>query len=338
MTQHYRFIVSSAQEAVEILRDRLGPRARVLSVRQVQGEGLARFFSAPKLEVVATTDSEPQQPEAETLPEPPPEKTVEQQPIASSQLARILEKGGLTEIVQARLRSEPEWEELSMLPLRSALHRITLLLRGYGAAQTRAELGASVAFVGTAGTGKTTALCKQLATEVFLKQRHAVVLKLDMERANPSDGLAVFCEALGVPLVRSAEAIPAIDADQRLFVDCPGFASTDASETSLLADLLEQLNIESRVLVLNAAYELSLLKDAIAAAAPLKISHLAFTHADELKHWGKLWEFLFDQHRPAIFISTGPNIAGDIVTETFEALVEHSFPMVGKKNALLQTL
>jgi len=45
----YRFVVRSADEAVRILRERLGEKARVVSVRQVEGPGLARFLRAPKL-------------------------------------------------------------------------------------------------------------------------------------------------------------------------------------------------------------------------------------------------------------------------------------------------
>ena len=51
--QRYRFIVSSAEQAVSVLRSRFGDRARVVSVRQVEGRGLAKFLQAPKLEVIA---------------------------------------------------------------------------------------------------------------------------------------------------------------------------------------------------------------------------------------------------------------------------------------------
>ena len=40
--QRYRFVVGSAEEAVSVLRQRFGARARVVSVRQVEGRGLAR--------------------------------------------------------------------------------------------------------------------------------------------------------------------------------------------------------------------------------------------------------------------------------------------------------
>lgn len=332
MSQHYRFVVSSAHEAVQILRERLGPQARVVSVRQIQGEGLARFLSAPKLEVVAAVGTEEVAPKSVTPPELEPEEEI--RPPAGDQLTRVLQRGGITDLVQAHLRSDPQWESLTGIPLQQALQKVSSLLMRYASARPRRELGSSVAFIGTAGTGKTTALCKQLAMEVFFKQRGAVVLKLDMERANPGDGLAVFCDVLGVPLIRSPEALPEMAPQERLFVDCPGFTAGDRREVTQMAELLERLGIQDRVLVLNAAYEASLLKKASRAAVPLGASHVVFTHIDELVHWGKLWEFLFDPERTPLFLSTGPNIAGDVITEILDTLMERSFPMVGKENAM----
>jgi flagellar biosynthesis GTPase FlhF len=57
--QRYRFVVGSAEEAVSVLRQRFGARARVVSVRQVEGRGLARFLQAPKLEVIAAVGTRP---------------------------------------------------------------------------------------------------------------------------------------------------------------------------------------------------------------------------------------------------------------------------------------
>ena len=60
--QRYRFVGGSAEEAVSVLRQRFGQRARVVSVRQVEGKGLARFLQAPKLEVIAAVGEAPPPP------------------------------------------------------------------------------------------------------------------------------------------------------------------------------------------------------------------------------------------------------------------------------------
>ena len=49
----FRLVVRSAEEAVRVIREKLGEDAKVLSVRQVGGSGLKRFVSSPKLEVIA---------------------------------------------------------------------------------------------------------------------------------------------------------------------------------------------------------------------------------------------------------------------------------------------
>ncbi|MDD5350869.1 MAG: hypothetical protein PHQ12_11725, partial [Chthoniobacteraceae bacterium] len=64
--KRFKFIVSSADEAVKVLRERLGENAQVISVRQVEGAGLARFLRAPKLEIIAQEGAPPPPP-------PPPE-------------------------------------------------------------------------------------------------------------------------------------------------------------------------------------------------------------------------------------------------------------------------
>ncbi|MEI6036189.1 MAG: hypothetical protein WCS65_18135, partial [Verrucomicrobiae bacterium] len=73
--KRYRFVVSSADEAATAIREKLGEKAKVLSVRQIEGEGLARFLRAPKLEIIAhlPSEEEPVAPAIEfRLPEDPP--------------------------------------------------------------------------------------------------------------------------------------------------------------------------------------------------------------------------------------------------------------------------
>src|SRR5687768_11281350 len=53
----FKFTVCSADEAVTVIRERLGANARVLSVRSVEAKGLRKFFTSPRLEVVAQVDA-----------------------------------------------------------------------------------------------------------------------------------------------------------------------------------------------------------------------------------------------------------------------------------------
>ena len=43
----YKFTVKSAEQAAALIRERLGPSARVLSVRTVEASGLSRLWASP---------------------------------------------------------------------------------------------------------------------------------------------------------------------------------------------------------------------------------------------------------------------------------------------------
>src|SRR5690349_16767800 len=191
----YRFVVRSADEAVRILHERLGERARVVSVRQVEGAGLSRFLRAPKLEVIAEivsgneTDDLSEKIEV-TLPESVETETVvtiEKENASSpvekapgDDLARLLTRGGLPPLMLAKIRSAPDWSRIAELPLNMALNEVTLLLRDEYQRRPQLPLAKRVAFIGAAGAGKTTALCKRLANDVFVCRRRAAVLKVDL--------------------------------------------------------------------------------------------------------------------------------------------------------------
>lgn len=319
--KQFRFVVSTAEEAVQVIRTRLGADARVISVRQVEGEGLARFLRAPKLEVIAELA-----PAAEVEAPNPAEPIVppaQRAPEGEAKLARLLKAGGIPAPLAARLEAKPEWRALGAMPPGRALARVGPLLREEFTGAAPRSLGSRVAFVGAAGVGKTTALCKQLAGDVFMRGRRGTVLKLDLDRANPADGLVVFCEALGVPCVREPADVAVLAPDQTLYIDTPGVAEI---EVSALGDSLDGLNTSGRVLVINAAYDVAIIKRGYDFGRRLGCTHVAFTHLDELPQWGKLWEFLFDGQLTPLFLGTGQNIAGDCEPNVFEAVLARTFP------------
>ena len=339
----YKFIVASADEAVQVLREKLGENAKVISVRQVENGGLSRFLRAPNLEVIAQVDSKrkplaptPSIPRHEpVVPLVRPEVSVpDEMPVYSSAgdpFLRVLRRSGIEGSILASLKQHPDWERIVKRDLRSALDETGVLMRSLYQRREKRPLGNCVAFIGTPGVGKTTALCKRLAADVFLHGRPARVLKLDTDKANPGDGLAVFCEALGVPMQRQGELIE-INAGETLYVDLPGISVGNKSEVEEIAGLLDPREV-TRVLVLNAAYEVSSMKEAYRLGELLKATHVGFTHLDELIHWGKLWEFLFSPNFQPMFLSTGQNIAGNFTEDVFGAVFSKMFPVVGSEAA-----
>lgn len=337
-SSRFRFVVRSAEEAVTVLREKLGPRARVVSVRQVQGKGLARFLSAPSLEVIAEVASEspaptPGKPEpvTEVAPaEPPPQPEVQPAPALftppESGLASLLRAAGLSAPLIAQMQSGTDWKLWERMSPARALTQAGIGLRETWMRRSPRALGDRIAFVGSPGAGKTTALCKQLAVDTFVRGRRPAVLKLDLENANPCDGLAVFCEALGVTFSRDASELPPLATGSALYIDVPGVIPSDPSQTALLREALDSVATTSRVLVLNAAYDPEILKDTWTWGTGLDCSHTVFTHLDELKRWSKLWDFILPPAPTPLFLSTGQSIAGDMDENVFDAVLARTFP------------
>ncbi len=355
----HRFLVNSAEEAVRTIRQRLGETAQVTSVRRVERSGLTGLFRGTQLEVIAKVPVPPgtvpgadlalPSPSVDHIPITPwdTEETLSVAPAparspalpifrppetfsaVSSEPSRILgllQRAGLSDLLLARLQSSPAWTRIDCLPLPQALTETAALLRREYAAIHRPPLSARLAFVGMAGAGSTSALCKHLARCVFNLGEPAAVYRLETDRPNPIDGLAAICELWGVPLLRAVEEMPAVREGTRLYVDVPGLSEgPERGEEAKIAAQLDKLAVDSRVFILNAAYEPSLLKGLCRRAQLLGCRHLGFTHLDELVHWGKMWEFLLHRDLSTEFFSLGPGVPGDFTEEVLEGTVGKTF-------------
>ena len=334
----YKFTVASAEQAVALIREKLGPEARVLSVRAVATDGWRRLFRAPQLEVIAQMDAPPPalpsgfaavsaepampvgaSPETEPKPRLPA-------PPASIGLAGLLRRSGLTEAALGRLQAAANWGEWNAMPLHRALAETARQLRQQVDSRPVCAPLTRAAFLGTPGVGRTTALCKWLAVEVCRRARLGHIVTVEFDRPNSTGPLPVFSEALGVPLAHfpceTRSAVPG----GFVYFDLPGISPRRPSDNALLAAWLEQEQIAQRVLVLNAAYDRAALREAHAAGRDLGATHLVFTHLDEVPQWGKLWDYLFDETLEPLFLSTGPSLTGDCEDDVPGAIVRRTLP------------
>jgi flagellar biosynthesis protein FlhF len=155
------------------------------------------------------------------------------------------------------------------------------------------------------------------------------VLKAEFDRPNPGEGLAVFCEALGLTL-EHVHADVSVDADEGatafVYADLPALSLRRPSDNAALGRFLKRERMDGRVLVLNAVYDAAALRAAYAAGRDLGATHLVFTHLDELNHWGKLWDFLVDGDLTPLFLATGPSLTGDLEEDAVGALLRKTLP------------
>jgi flagellar biosynthesis protein FlhF len=360
-SMRYRLVVGSASEAVALVRERFGEAARVISVRQLEAGGLRRFLQKPRLEVIVevgipadeqitgeTGDSpstaQPESSAAEPPAErssavaPAPERTPSMlsasaastagsaQPEAPRREWSVLRVTGLDESLLARVRAEHRETDWEALPLPQALGLLGAWLRRNYDAIPRRPVGKRRVFFGSCGVGKTTALCKALAIDVFVRGKPVAVLKLDGDQPNASDGLAAFCDVLGAPLLRSAAEVSEFDDDTLLYVDVPGIGHEARAEQTRLAQTLDALDVDTRVLVVNAATESEVIQDAWELGRACGATHVVFTHADEVRRPAKLWRFVLQGGLRPLFLSAGPSPAGEIEEDVFGALLARTFP------------
>lgn len=340
----FRFVVRNAEEAARVIREQLGESARVLSVRNVESGGMLGLFSTPKLEVIAQIVGEP----AVEVPAPSAAPTVVASDLAATDekhsagrvrggrsavrpletnFTDLLRRSGFSETLLARLAQTPAWGRLSTLPLHRALAETGNHLRQLAAerAQNSSPL-TRAAFLGTPGVGRTTALCKWLAAEVFRRARLGHVVLAEFDRPNSPGQLPVFCEALGVPLAHfPASTEPAV-AGGFVYFDLPGLSLRSPSDNLPVRQFLEQERIEQRVLVLNAAYDHAALRAGYAAGRELGATHVVFTHLDEVSQWGRLWDYLIEGELEPLFLATGPSLTGDLETDVADAVARRTLP------------
>ncbi|HEU5124694.1 MAG TPA: hypothetical protein VFW05_11590 [Verrucomicrobiae bacterium] len=322
-----QFIAPNAAAALAQIQKQLGPNAVVLSVRPLPSQGVGRLLNKNRIEVLAGLPEENSSPEnsatelleSETRnakPEHGSETSTRWQSIAwleamglQPEHARRLQSHVSTLHVEAPENLDAEWNVVS-----------GVLNQFWRSAPTLEDglVSRPHVFIGPAGSGKTTALCKWLTLAALMEERAARVFRLDGSSANTADYLAIHCEMLGTPLERFW-AQPNNRAEL-LLVDLPGIDVRDPQALNALRAQLAALPNPHIHLVLNAAYETSTLLAQCRAFSALAPHDLIFTHLDEEPRRVKLWNLVFGTTLPIRFLSSSQKIPGEFQNASPELL------------------
>lgn len=354
--KRYRLVVRSAEEAVRVIREKLGESARVLSVRQVGGEGLRKFISSPKLEVIAELPIEDESnivgigndklsgvgnlevanAKSEVLANEKSQidnKSVKEQTgetpnkdSSDSNSIEILKKAGFDDQLLSVIETWSNWSDIKNLSLADTLKEITVGLSDRFKLNDSNPLQEKIAIIGAPGVGKTTTLCKFLAHDVFMNKKAPNVLKIENGVPNPDDALRIFCEVIGVTLFREANKVPSSSDMSPLYLDLPGLSLGLNEEWVSAKEVLDSLNIKTRVLVLNAAYDKQIINKTINQGQLIEATHLAFTHFDEISNSTKLWPILLRNQFTPLCICNGQNVTGDFTTHVLNQMIAKTFP------------
>ena len=148
-----------------------------------------------------------------------------------------------------------------------------------------------------------------MTSAVLLNGQRVGVWRLDGETANASELLTLHCELMGVPSERFwNEPDGPLDL---LFVDLPGLEINNPDAMSALRDQLSALPEPHVHLVLNAAYENSVLFEQFRAFESFAPEDIIFTHLDEERRRVKLWNFVLGTNCPVSFLGAGQKIPGE---------------------------
>lgn len=350
----YKFTVNNAHEAAEVIRERLGEGARVLSVRTVEPTGLRGLFGSPKIEVIAAVEK----PEPAAVASTPTTLNATSDDVASPlsspvgaalrrdengdrgvkpllradrtpsmDLPTLLRRSGFSESILTRLQRSTDWAKLESLPLHRALVETSRTLQRLAEARPTPAPLTRAAFIGLAGTGRTTALCKWLGTEVARRARVGHVVVAEFDSPVSRGPLPVLTEALGVPLAHYPASTQPAAPGAFVYFDLPPLSLRDPAANAPLVGFLDREQITQRVLVLNAAYGHAALRAGYARGRELGATHVVFTHLDEVAQWGGLWDYLLEGGLEPLFLATGPSLTGECEEEVFAALARRTLPL-----------
>ena len=327
------FKAETANAALAQIQDELGPEAVVVSVRQMPEGRLARLWQRNRwIEVTATVPGTAPETRTETRTESAPRpRPVHTQPAAATPASRTavaspsfdvppprwrtfgwLESKGLLPTFLERLEEKVQvlYGRGPGLPPEKEWSAVTDLMTCHWRATKPPEIGTGRphVFIGPAGSGKTTVLCKWLASAVLLNDYQVRVWRLDGESVNSSELLTLHCESMGVPLERTWRQDAGTE--DLCFVDIPGIETGDPFAISALQEQLAKLPQPHIHLVLNAAYETQVLFDQFHGFSVFQPEDIIFTHLDEDRRRVKLWNFVFGTNCPISYLSTGQKIPG----------------------------
>jgi flagellar biosynthesis protein FlhF len=324
-------VADNANAALMQVHEQLGPDAVVVSVRKLPREGISRFWQkSQRLEVTACVP--------EKLPAKREYAFDKQAGNAGIPPTGFSRQSGGEDPAFTPKSSPHRWRSIAWLEANGLLPEFTnqleekiYLLHGENplptpekewtavsdlvvchwraARQVMIGTGRPHVFIGPAGSGKTTALCKWTTAAVLVEERRVHVWRLDGEAANASELLTLHCELMGVPVKRFWNE-PEEPADLQ-FVDLPGVEMHDPDAMTALRKQLSVLPEPHIHLVLNAAYESSILFEQFRAFEPFAPEDIIFTHLDEERRRVKLWNFVLGTNCPISFLSAGQKIPGE---------------------------
>ncbi|MBM3847956.1 MAG: hypothetical protein FJ405_16930 [Verrucomicrobia bacterium] len=320
------FLAASAGEALRAIEEKLGPDALVVGMRKVPAKGLSRLWRKPLIEVLASPPPRLAKPEPQT----PDRRGTQARPLAKDEgdlptawdSEGLLTTGGLLPENQAKVIEELEGLYGLTPPGDPAAERAAIAnaLRRQWTVGSPQDLRRTQILIGPPGSGKTTLLCKLLAKSILAGTGKAEVWRLDGSAPNVAGLLDLHAASLGVTVHRHWGIGKEPSLEGARWVDLPGLEGRDPSAIGELRRVLDKISGAELILVLNGAYEASLLMAQVEAWSRFPLAGLAVTHLDEESRWSKMWNLALGTQIPLRYLGISRSVSGGLLEATPELL------------------
>jgi flagellar biosynthesis protein FlhF len=225
--------------------------------------------------------------------------------------AQDLMAKALVELAADQLVSSPDIDRFLMAQLSGVFAGPTALR-----ADPRKSL--CMAFVGPAGSGKTTTLLKLATHKQFFGRRQVGIITADTRRLAAIEQIRAFARLAAIPLevVYNLEQMGAarrrLQQSEVVLVDTSGCSPRDEEGLARLHDIVEKADCDEVHLVLSATTRDRDLCFACDKYRAVAYSHLLFTHADETTQYGTMANVARYAGKSISFIGYGSTIPEDI--------------------------
>ncbi|NEV60506.1 flagellar biosynthesis protein FlhF [Thiorhodococcus minor] len=339
-----RYQARDMREAMRLVREHQGPDAVILSSRRVDGmlEVVAGTEvgagAGPASASLALESTSPASTPALSIPVDPElaamrrelcdlrSLLVQQQalserdqwasrhPLAAEFVERLMKCGfneklarSLAGSIQESTPAEEAWSRLR-----------TRLSAAIATAQPSVlERGGMLALVGSTGVGKTTTINRLALRQIRRMGPESISLvTLDRQRLGAYKQLQAFGQMAGIPvmLLESERDLVTLASRARdgnlILVDTEGRAARDVAERKLFAQVRQQIDLETW-LVVPATHQASVLRQVLEAFQSCEPSALVLTKVDEAEQLGETLSVLLEQSLGLAFYSDGQRIDED---------------------------